>query len=174
MLCAFASPMPVPDDPIGLHRAGATVRHWSPFSTLEVPVSDEPLSPVVVREWVQPLYMARFDGPSDGLVALICERWDLIDEPLALRLLSEFDWRPRSVGAYFVALKRMETHSDLIGRLLLRSDVAQAGAVYALALARLNTPDGADYLVRYLGYYLDQPDLWFDQAEALAALRYLD
>ena len=63
---------------------------------------------------------------------------------------------------------------DLIGRLLLRSDVCYAGRAYCIALAGLNTPGAVDFLQQYLRYYLLRKDLAFDQANALAALKYLD
>jgi len=93
---------------------------------------------------------------------------------LITTLLVEFNWRPRTVGAFFVGLEQRRDFEDLVGRLLLRSDVCYAGRSYCLALARLNTPGALGFLQKYLGYYLTRTDLWFDQAAALAAVRHID
>jgi hypothetical protein len=97
-----------------------------------------------------------------------------IDEQLVKELLSYFNWRPRLVGAYFVAVRRLAGLEQQIGRLLLRSDVCEAGRGYCVALARLNTGSSAALLMEYLDYYLTRADLWFDQGFAMAALGYLD
>lgn len=156
-----------------LHSAGATVLHRSPFDDLEVPVSSVPLDPVVRDRWVRPFYMA----VPDNLVSIETTLRPLLAEvspDLIATLLARFDWRPRTVGAFLVALDARTQFEDLVGRLLLRSDVCYAGRAYCIALARLNTPGAVDFLCRYLRYYLTRNDLWFDQAEALAALIYLD
>ncbi len=166
--------MPIPHDAAGLHHAGATVRHQSPFANLSVPVSEEALDAGFIAKWVRPFYMADLVHPDELTTKALATAWQEIDESLALRLLSEFNWRPRLVGAYFVALKRMNEHEDLVGRLLLRSDVCDAGRGYCLALARLGTPAGLDYIKRYLDYYLTRTELWFEQSDAMAALAYFD
>jgi len=156
-----------------LHSAGTTVLHRSPFDDLEVPASPGPLDSSVRDRWVKPFYMA----VPDNLVAIEAHLRPLLPEvspELINTLLASCDWRPRSVGAFFVALDRRSDFEALVGRLLLRSDVCYAGNVYCVALAQLNTPTAVDFLQQYLRYYLTRHDLWFDQAEALAALRYLD
>lgn len=45
---------------------------------------------------------------------------------------------------------------------------------YCLALAVFDTPDSRGYLHRYLDYYLRQPQLRFEQTQAMAAIVYLD
>lgn len=156
-----------------LHSAGATVLHKSPFSGLEVPVSTEPLLIEIRDRWVVPFYndcLGNIPAIEAGLAPQLSE----ITPSLVLELLSQFNWRPRLMGAVFVALRRFEELEELIGRLLLRSDVCYAGRGYCVALARLNTPTSAGWLREYLGYYLTRPELWFDQADAMAALLYLD
>lgn len=69
---------------------------------------------------------------------------------------------------------QMPKHCDHIGKLLLRSDLCYAGGGYALALARINTPESLAYLKKYLHHYLRRPDLQFDQADVLGAVKYCD
>jgi uncharacterized protein DUF6000 len=156
-----------------LHSAGATVLHRSPFDDLEVPVSMEPLSAELRERWVKPFYMSirsNIAATEHDLLPLFRE----INPLLIATLLSNFNWRPRITGAFFVALCRVGEFEDLIGRLLLRSDVCFAGRGYCLALARLNTPRTVDFLREYLRYYLTRKELWFDQADAMSAMQYLD
>jgi hypothetical protein len=156
-----------------LHSAGATVLHRSPFDDLEVPISADPLDPGIRDRWVKPFYMA----VPDNLISIEAALRPLLPEvspELINALLTQFNWRPRVLGAFFVALDRRNDFQDFIGRLLLRSDVCYAGRSYCIALACLNTPTAVDFLQRYLRYYLTRNDLWFDQAVAMAALRYLD
>ncbi|WP_426317906.1 DUF6000 family protein [Pseudoduganella sp. R-43] len=158
-------------NPVQLHTAGATVVHSSPFSTLEVPVDSEILAAELREIWVRPLYFGiqKVDA-QDFLV----KNFPLVSVELISKLLANFDWRPRSVAAYLVAVSGKAEFTALIGRLLLRSDVCYAGVAYCVALAALNSDESVGYLEEYLSYYLTQPNLWFDQAQAMAALSYLD
>lgn len=162
------------DEDIRLHRAGATVRHVSPFSDIEVPVSQDPISEAFVQKWVRPFYSAPLWCKSAEFIAAVGAVHGEIDEGLVVTLLSYFNWRPRKTGACFAAVKKFTLLEDHIGRLLLRSDVSYAAIGYCLALARFNTPSAVKYLREYLDYYLTRPDLWFDQGEVMAALGYLD
>lgn len=56
----------------------------------------------------------------------------------------------------------------------MKSEVCYAGAGYCLALACFATENSKEYLKKYLEYYLERKDLWFDQAAAFCALEYLD
>jgi len=89
-------------------------------------------------------------------------------------LLGDFNWRPRVTAAYFAAIKNYKELDDLIGRHLVKSEVTYAGFGYCLALAIFATDNSKDYLKRYLDYYLDRKELYFDQAHAFCALEYLD
>ena len=120
---------------------------------------------------MKPLYMSFFDPSSDSVVM---ELWPEMNGEIGLTLLSYFNWGPRIVGAYIVALKQLDELTEAVGRLLLRSDVCFAGAGYCLALAQLNTPKSRGYLYEYLDYYLTRNDLWFDQGDAMGAVAYLD
>lgn len=156
-----------------LHSAGATVFHESPFNGLSVPVSSTPLEQVVRDRWVKPIYMTLPDDLGRAADVVISQYSEIRRELIAA-LLAQFDWRPRIVGAFLVALDERVEFEGLLGKLLLRSDVCYAGQGYCLALAQLNTPGASAFLTEYLRYYLTRVDLWFDQAFALAALRYLD
>lgn len=153
------------------HVADATVVHKSPFASLEVPVilGDPPAK--LISRWIKPLYMSFLEPDSEPIIA---ELWPEMDYGSTLTLLSYHNWRPRIVGAYIVAARKIHELTELIGKLLLRSDVCYAGRGYCLALARLNTPLSRQYLHQYLDYYLTRNDLWFDQSEAMGAIAYLD
>lgn len=99
---------------------------------------------------------------------------DEINPELITKLLGYFDWRMRITGAYFAALKDYKQFVDFIGINLIKSEVCYAGEGYLIALASFNQPAAIEYLIKYLDYYLLQPDLWFDQGDALAALIWLD
>jgi hypothetical protein len=163
--------MPPPMNPLQLHTAGATVRHESPFSALEVPVSEEPLPAEMRDRWVRPLY---FGLQREGVDAFLAANLADADDALIDRLLAQFDWRSRTVGAFLAALRGRAHFVDRIGRLLVRSDVCYAGSAYCAALAAFNDLTGTNYLTQYLSYYLNRPELWFDQANAMAAVGYLD
>lgn len=158
-------------DPIADHNAGRTVAHQSPFAHLEVPNRREAPAHLVER-WIRPFYMT---APED---AAFGERYRALraeaTPALASELLSYFDWRPKVVGAYVVGIEGHQSLRDLIGRLLLRSDVCCCGRALCLALARLGGEESSRVLCAYLDHYLTRPDLVFDQAEALAALMSVD
>ncbi|RYD25418.1 MAG: hypothetical protein EOP86_27340 [Verrucomicrobiaceae bacterium] len=111
-------------------------------------------------------------GPEEER-ALSCIRPSITDQ-LITTLLSDFNWRSRTAAAYFALILDRPSHVDHIGRLLLRSDVCFAGGAYCLYLAHIRTPEAIGFLNRYLDYYLTRPQLYYDQAEALAALRFID
>ena len=156
---------------IAEHTAGRTVAHRSPFEDLDVPNLHEHPTHLMDR-WIRPFYLT---APED---AAFGERYRAMraeaTSALAGELLSYFDWRPKAVGAYVVGIERYEGQRELVGRLLLRSDVCCGGRALCLALARLGGAESARVLSSYLDHYLTRPDLVFDQADALAALTSLD
>jgi hypothetical protein len=158
-------------NPLQLHVAGATIVHANPFSALEVPVDTNMLDIDLRETWVRPLYFGLHKTEAKDFITKNSQR---ITSELIAKLLANFDWRPRSVAAYLVAVSDESSFTTNIGRLLLRSDVCYAGAAYCLALASLNSAESIAFLEEYLAYYLKQNDLWFDQAHAMAALTYLD
>lgn len=158
-------------DPIQLHTAGATVRHSSPFSSIDVPISRDPLSADIRDEWVRPLY---FGIRQPHVRSFLASHISLVSDELVSQLLAHFDWRPRVAAAYLAALTGRTNFRDWLGKLLLRSDVCYAGAAYCIALADFNSDESVDVLCQYLDYYLEHNELWFDQGDAMAALVYLD
>lgn len=158
-------------DLISLHVDGATVRHTSPYSELKVEENAEPLDKDFIATYVSPFYLGRKD--TDEFRKKYITVKSSIDTKLVSKLLGDLNWRPRSVGAYFAAVGNMNELEDHIGKLLLRSDVCYTGHNYCLALASFSSPAAIDYLTKYLEYYLEQPDLWFDQNSAMAALSYI-
>ena len=152
----------------------AAIARAGEFAKLDVPVSDEELSQEFIQKWIKPFYLTNLVYRYEQFEASYREIASEIDDYLVAKLLAQRNWRCKIVAAYFVAIKNWEQHSNQIGKLLLRSDVCYAGGGYALALARINTPQAHDYLSKYLHHYLNRPDLGFDQADVLGAVRYCD
>ena len=162
------------DSAILRHVQGATATHAGPFAALEVP--HLPLDAVrpLYDEFVIPFYMKglRSFGPTEDAAFLRVR--DRVTDEIIATLLSDLNWRSRTAAAYFALILERPHHLDHIGRLLLRSDVCFAGRAYCRVLAHFHTDAATDYLNRYLAYYLERPDLHFDQTDAVAALRYID
>jgi hypothetical protein len=159
---------------VDAHVAGRGAGHALPPGELEVPVSVNALGGPFLGRWVDPFYLsdpARLDAAQS---AAWCAAARACDDAVLEALLTEADWRPRMVGAWFVAVRGADGFEPRLGRLLLRSDVCFAGRAYAVALASLATPGAAGWLERYLAHYLARPELDYDQAEVLAALLQLD
>jgi hypothetical protein len=158
------------------HGAGATIAHKSPFATLPTPLNKERIDKAILDKFVGPVCME--------LLQIYDEPWILeeetakfiqeVDENLVALLLGDFNWRTRSVGAFLAAMKGYTGFQTIIGNHLLKSEVCYAGETYCYVLAFFNNALSVDYLNRYLGYYLTQHQLPYDQTEAMAALIYLD
>ncbi|MDB6133808.1 MAG: hypothetical protein JWM59_2051 [Verrucomicrobiales bacterium] len=156
------------------HSQGVIHTHAGLFTALEVPVLPAESVRPLYADYVIPFYMNRlcqFGPEEEG--AFKCIRPSITDQ-LITTLLSDFNWRSRTAAAYFALILDRPGHTEHIGRLLLRSDVCFAGRAYCLYLAHIRTPEAIGFLNRYLDYYLNRPHLYYDQAEALAALRFID
>ncbi|KAA2242651.1 hypothetical protein F0L74_08965 [Chitinophaga agrisoli] len=162
------------DEMARLHSAGATVRHSTPFDNLPSHKNKAPLTADFLKKWVAPYYMSigAYDD-ADWINSIKEVKKDCTKE-ICLLLLGDFNWRTRSVGAYFAAVQGYTDLIDIIGVHLLKSEVCYAGETYALVLAFFNTATGTQYLSRYLDHYLTQPTLYFDQEHVLYALIFLD
>jgi len=158
---------------IQLHSAGAIVRHKSPFENLNSYRNDIEISKEFRKEWVIPFYF-ELNNQSDEWINRMIELKPKINEEIILQNLGDFDWRTRSTGSYFAAIKKSSHLEDIIGTHLLKSEVCYAGSEYALTLASFNTSKSVDYLDKYLEYYLKQPQLYFDQSSVITAMKYLD
>ena len=158
------------------HVAGATVIHKSPFEELQIRRNPENLDQVFITKFVNPIYLnlKGIGNKKDKLQNQVKEIILDINSEDVLNLLGDFNWRTRSVGAFFAALKNLTEFQEEIGILLLKSEVCFAGATYCLTLADINNQKSIDYLHQYLDYYLIHKELWFDQGAAMGALAYLD
>jgi hypothetical protein len=161
------------NEQIRLHSAGATVRHNSSFADLIPYKNPDELSQDFLNTWAAPFCM-RIGDTDDSWTNQLIQANKKISREIIVKLLGDFDWRTRQTGAFFAAIKNFTDLTDIIGIHFLKSEVCYAGQVYAYTFASFNTDKSIDYLDRYLTYYLSQPDLWFDQREAMEALTYLD
>ena len=155
---------------IDLVSAGATVWHDSPFDDLPSAPNDVPLSQRTIDEWVKPFYRMSIRTEAPEWIAA-CAR---VTPAITLELLRHLNWRSRVVAARFIAIRRMFEMQRELSTLFLKSEVCDAGNAYCLVLARIANAEAVETLCRYLDYYLSQPDLYFQQNEALAALMFLD
>ncbi len=158
---------------INLHSAGATVRHRSDFDHLKSHKNDFELSKEFIDQWVLPFYM-EMQHTSGSWIEDLKQLKNEITEEVTLALLGDFNWRTRTVGAYLSAIKNYENQIDIIGVHLLKSEVCYAGDLYALVFAFYNNQKTIDYLNQYLDYYLQKPQLYFDQERVMETLVYLD
>ena len=159
---------------MNLHSKGAIVRHKSSFEDLTTYQNGIELSQEFIDKWVNPFYMRighYYDNDWVAEVELISSE---ITEEITLKLLGDFNWRTRLVGAYFSAVKNYQNQIDIIGIHFLKSEVCCVGHIYALILAFYNSDKAINILETYLDYYLEKPELYFDQESALEAIVYLD
>ncbi|MEZ4394093.1 MAG: DUF6000 family protein [Polyangiales bacterium] len=138
-----------------------------------MPPSDTP-SHEFLERWVVPFYLLDLSRDVEAFIDALRHVAPELNEAVIAELLARLNWRPRIVGAYFVAIRRCYAFEEQIGRLLLRSEVCYAGRGFCVALARLNTPASVASLEEYLDVYLSRVEWFFDQGEAMAALGYLD
>jgi len=158
---------------VELHSAGATVRNQSIFEDLKSYVNEVDITQEFRKEWVIPFYM-KLGNQSAEWVQKMIQLKPQITKDVILQNLGDFNWRTRSTGSYFACIKQFTHLEDIIGTHLLKSEVCYAGARYAYTLATFNTKKSVDYLSRYLDFYLERPDLYFDQEIVIIALKYLD
>ncbi|MFN1217404.1 DUF6000 family protein [Chryseobacterium kwangjuense] len=158
---------------MNLHSAGATVRHSSAFDHLKSYKNNFQLSKEFIDQWVLPFYM-EIRHTSGSWIENIKELKDEITEEVTAALLGDFNWRTRTVGAYLSAVKNYKHQIDIIGVHFLKSEVCYAGDLYALVFAFYNNDKTINYLNQYLDYYLQKPQLYFDQESVMETLVYLD
>lgn len=158
---------------IQLHSAGATVRHKSSFDHLSSYENEEDLTQEFIDIWTVPYYMELNRTDLMWVNQLIKLKSTISDE-VVLTNLGEFNWRTRQTGAFFAAILDKKEYTDIIGVHFLKSEVCFAGVQYAKVLASFNTDKSIEYLFDYLNYYLEHPELYFDQTSAFDAVNYLD
>ncbi len=93
------------ENELELHVAGATVRHQNPFENLNVPRNLNELDKAFIEKWVIPFYMSSFYNLSEKDEEQFVEIYPEINSEVIAKLLGDFNWRTRIVGAYFAALK---------------------------------------------------------------------
>lgn len=157
-----------------LHSAGAIVRHQSSFEKLPSYKNSFELDTDFVEKWVNPFYMSIGHYYDDSWIDNVLNISKEITEEITLKLLGDFNWRTRLVGAYFSAVKNFQNQIDIIGVHFLKSEVCCVGHIYTLVLAFYNNEKANNYLHTYLNYYLSKPELYFDQESALESIVYLD
>lgn len=157
-----------------LHSAGAIVRHVSPFDSLQYPRNNFELTSDFLKKWALPYYMQIGSRDNEDWITGIKKIKTDITKEVLLSLLGDFNWRTRLVGTYFAAVKNYSDLIDIIGTLLLKSEVCCVGHIYSLVLAFFNTDKCVQYLNDYLDYYLTKPNLYFDQVYVMGAVVYLD
>ncbi|MFF8772095.1 DUF6000 family protein [Kitasatospora sp. NPDC015120] len=97
---------------------------------------------------------------------------EITDEELEILLESE--WRSRLTASWLIGFDRRDHFRDILGDLLLASQLCFAGQGYCFALARFGTDEDAQHLTVYLDRYLQRPDCHYDQDWAISALLHVD
>jgi len=158
---------------IELHSAGATIRHKSIFDGLPTYENSKEIDQEFRDKWVIPYYFNLNKNDDEWINKMIAVK-DEINENIILQNLGDFNWRTRSTGAFFAAIKDKQELTDIIGNHLLKSEVCFAGRQYAVTLTSFNSELSIYYLNKYLEYYLHQLELEFDQIAVARAIKYLD
>lgn len=161
-------------DKIKKHISGAIVTHVSPFDNLSSLKNDFQLSQEFIDKWTIPYYMEIGRRNDEEWVNKLRGIRAEITSEIIESSLGDFNWRTMQTGAYFAAITNRKEYIEAIGTHLLKSEVTYAGNIYCIVLSYFNTSLCIDYLNDYLEYYLDKPDLWFDQRDAMQAIAYLD
>ncbi|MFJ4412254.1 DUF6000 family protein [Streptomyces sp. NPDC088910] len=113
------------------------------------------------------------DPEYDRFMRDLCEDARLINAD-EIAILLEGGWRERRTAAWLVAVSRRTEFREHLGNLLLASEVCCTGLAYSVTLASFGTARDAELLAAYLDRYLRRPDLAYDQAVVMAALRFID
>lgn len=155
------------------HNAGAIITHRGRFDHLATYSHETKVTTPFIDTWVIPFYMKLHDTDQEWIDTIV-ELYPEMNDEVILTNLGDFNWRTRSTGSFFAAIKNKHEFTKIIGNHLLKSEVCYAGAEYAVTLSFFNTKKSISYLNQYLDYYLLHPELYFDQREVLAALKYFD
>ncbi len=134
------------------------------------------LDPDFIKKWVVPFYMDLL-SPSrheENLLSATREVWATLSEDVVGRLLDSPEWRSRSTGAYFAALKGFASQRFKIEQLLLASELVYADRTLCLGIAMLKNQESAKCLLYYIEEMTDSPSGHQHIGDALGALEYLD
>ena len=158
---------------IDLYLRGAIINNISIFDKLIAYSNKVEISPEFIEQWCIPFIYNLNNNEQDWIAQMRNCKHQINDE-IILTNLGDFNWRTRSCGAYFAAIKNATHLTDIIGTHLLQSKVCYAGVQYAKTLASFNTSKAISYLNQYLEHYLLELDFVFDQVEVMTTLQYLD
>jgi hypothetical protein len=143
------------------------------FPNLSAFKNDKTVTEEFRIKWVTPYYLNLVKADNDWIEQVKAVK-NRVTEDVILKCIGDVDWRSRQTGAYFAATKHLVELTNIIGVHLLKSEVCFAGKQYAVTLAMFNTKESIKYLSDYLDYYLQHPELEFDQIQVFEALKYLD
>lgn len=143
------------------------------FSNLITYKSTETITEAFRMNWVSPYYQNIGKSDNDWIDQMKSIKKNITKE-IILKNLGDFGWRSRQTGAYFAAIKNSIELTGIIGVHLLKSEVCFAGKQYAATLAVFNSKESLKYLSDYLDFYLQYPELEFDQIQVFESLKYLD
>src|ERR1700739_359347 len=149
------------------------VKHSPPFAELKSYNNNFNVTQEFIDTWVAPYFM-ELKRTDEKWVQFLLHVKNSITPDVVEKNLGAFNWRMRQTGAYLAALTNQTQFIDIIGVHLLKSEICYADTIYARVLAYFNTPKCVEYLTMYLDYYLAYHDLYFDQADVLQAVLYLD
>jgi len=169
----FLSPSKAATIKTGTSIDSSAIRHDSPYEELETYRSEKQIDQEFIDKWVKPFYSLNY-GDSEKVLDAYRNVGSELTEEIILTLLGDPNWRMRKVGAIFAAFQNELSVEDIIGVHLLKSERCYAGYGYSIALASFATESSIDYLTKYLDYYLEQKDLWYDQNVVMAALNWID
>jgi hypothetical protein len=133
-------------------------------------------------QFILPIYMSLLSYGYQGgnsekslqQVAALKGAVSQADEELVAQLLRTHNWRHRITASWIAGIKNWPQFGDEIGALMLESELVYAGRGYAFAFACFKDDNSVMHLKKYLDFYLAQPDLWYDQGDAISSLMWID
>lgn len=132
--------------------------------------------------FVRPFYLsllhANFRRPDradgSGIRQAIVNAANTISDEQIERLLIEREWRGRLCAAWFIGLSKRTRFVNLIGKLLLASEMVYSGQGYCVALGLVGGEHCAGLLRSYLNAYLPLNGRVYNQNWAIGALAHIE
>jgi len=155
------------------HEPKAGSLHSGRFEELKAYSIRKEQSEEFRKTWISPYYPNLNKTSWNWIMSAVSVREEVTDKIIRTTLGGK-DADSRETGAFFAAIKGARRHTDIIGVHLLKSEFTGAGPQYIRTLAAFNTRQSVKYLEAYLDYYLGQPELYFEQSTAIAAIKHLD
>jgi len=143
----------------------------NPYYHIVVPMNTTPLEPRFYTLWVASSYITLF---SERAIFNSAFLYDRLDREAVKKLLGIQDWRPRTVAVMYILLKRYDDFVEHLAKLFLRCDIASVGYEYSLALAYFAGDIPEYYVKKYLDHYLQVPNDFYRQHDAMNALYIID